>query len=287
MILDSRLFRSLSYATQRRVIAPSARENCSKFLTRLRPTHANMVHSGLSQNGFEPMGSMLTAAQIRAIREHLGNGPLFEPYHREYGHFDLNTVPQGAHLGQYMRDAVLGSPDLLALANHPAVIAKAAAIIGCKPTLTDLLSWWSFPGPQTPVDSQLWHRDRADWRMVKLFVYLTDVDSSSGPHVYMKNTVDKRDLIEIRRFTESEVKSHFADDAITAVGAAGSAFMTNPQGLHRASLPVNAPRLVFEATYSLCGLPEQNYLPYRYRKIKASSLPPGADPWINRFWIDR
>jgi len=250
----------------------------------MRPRSSSVGRSELTAPGMVQLGTLLTEAQIGEIRQHLGDGPLFEPYQRELGDFRLSSVPASAHLGQYQRSSVIRAPHLLSLANSPQVLEYATGLIGCKPTLSDMLVWWSFPGQQQEVDSQLWHRDRADWRMAKLFVYLTDVNDRSGPHVYAKDTVFVEELTDLRRFSAAEVNALRAE-IIEVTGISGSAVMTNPQGLHRASLPLDAPRLLFEATYSLCGLPESNYLPHGYERLRADELPEGLDPWINRFWF--
>jgi len=254
------------------------------MLCRTRPKSSYVGRSDLISPGVVQLGTVLTEAEIIEIKRYLGDGPLFEPYQRNLGDFRLNAVPVGAHLGQYHRSRIIRAPHLLRLANSPLVLEYAIGLIGCKPTLADMLVWWSFPGQKQEVDSQLWHRDRADWRMAKLFVYLTDVNERSGPHVYAKETAFVEQLTEMRRFSAAEVNA-LRTEIIEVTGASGSAVMTNPQGLHRASLPHDAPRLVFEATYSLCGLPESNYLPYGYERLQFDEVSEGLDSWINRFWI--
>lgn len=284
MSLDNSVIRNLSYLLQRRVMDPRSREGVSRILALMRPRGTSDASFELISPGMVELGTVLTADQISDVRQHLGGGPLFEPYRRDLGDFRLGSVPVGAHLGQYQRSCVIRAPHLLRLANSPQVLEYATGLIGCKPTLSDMLVWWSFPGPQKAVDSQLWHRDRADWRMAKLFVYLTDVNERSGPHVYAKETAFVDRLTELRRFSASEV-NELHPKIIEIMGSAGSAVMTNPQGLHRASLPIENPRLLFEATYSLCGLPANNYLPHGYEPLQSDQLPDGLDPWINRFWM--
>ncbi len=41
---------------------------------------------------------------------------------------------------------------------------------------------------EAPRQSQRWHRDPEDRKMCKVFVYLTDVDESSGPFIYVKRS---------------------------------------------------------------------------------------------------
>ena len=62
------------------------------------------------------------------------------------------------------------------------------AYLGTLPTLSSITAWWSFSTGVEPVGSQLYHHARADFRSVNLFVYLTNVGSNNGPHVYVKHT---------------------------------------------------------------------------------------------------
>ena len=279
-MLDTAFVRSVSYLMQRKVLSARSRKAVAGVIARVRPKMP-VKESPLSTTGFLELGQALSSAEISEIKALLGPGPLFEPYKRDLSEFVLGAIPEGAHLGQYRRSHVVRVPHLLKLANRPDVLSHAAAVIGGKPTLSDMLVWWSFPGQQEPTDAQLWHRDRADWKMVKLFVYLTDVDEESGPHIYAKNSALGGHLVDLRRFKEAEVREHYKD-VVVATGFAGHAIMTNPQGLHRGSLPTKLPRLVFEATYSLMGLPNANYLPHG---IEPAILPNiSFDPWINRYF---
>ena len=44
------------------------------------------------------------------------------------------------------------------------------------------------PPDSSPVRSQNWHRDPEDRKMCKMFLYLTDVDESSGPFTYIRSS---------------------------------------------------------------------------------------------------
>jgi hypothetical protein len=48
--------------------------------------------------------------------------------------------------------------------------------------------WHTIPYNGEARASQLWHRDREDMQILKIFVYFTDVDSESGPFTYAPGT---------------------------------------------------------------------------------------------------
>lgn len=275
-MLDTAIARNASYLIQRKIIHPQRRDALARMLGSIRPHYATL-DSTLTTEGLVSLGNVLTAEQITDIRAALRDKPLHDPYKKALPDFTIDDLPVGVHLGQYTRSDAIRAPHLLELANRPDILARAAAVIGAKPTIHDFLVWWSFPGPEKPADSQFWHRDCADWKMVKLFVYLTDVDSDSGPHIYAPGSVHSDKLVAVRRYADEEVEPIFQPAKI--LGPAGSAIMTNPRGLHRATLPRAKRRLVFEASYGLMGLPNVTY--GSIEKIRR----PDLDPWVNRFFV--
>jgi hypothetical protein len=250
----------------------------------IRPKASETRESELSRSGYLHLGQVLTKEQIAETAASLGNGPLHDPYKKGSPSFMLDNVPPGIHLGHFPQTSLLRAPHLLQLANRPDILALAAGMIGGKPTIHNLLTWWSFPVPGSPVDSQLWHRDCADWKMAKLFVYLTDVDDTAGPHVYAPDTVHRDELQALRRYSDAEVAAVFPK-TVKITGSAGDAFMEDARGLHRATLPTGKRRWVFEASYGLMGLTPRTYDKFEKVKIKRSELN-GMDPWINRLFVE-
>jgi hypothetical protein len=70
------------------------------------------------------------------------------------------------------------------------VLAVANAYLGVTSRLKYLDVWHNFPVAESdpPIDSELWHRDNEDRNLVKLFVYLSDVDDTAGPLTYIRGS---------------------------------------------------------------------------------------------------
>src|SRR3989442_12227115 len=77
----------------------------------------------------------------------------------------------------------------------------AASHLGCTPTLSTLQAWWDFAehrtnevagsgGALNAYAPQRYHRDLNDFRMFWVYVYLTDVDETCGPHEVLKGSGD-------------------------------------------------------------------------------------------------
>jgi hypothetical protein len=177
----------------------------------------------------------------------------------------------------------LRAPYLLALANHPRILAVAAQFLGCKPTIGYLAAWWSYHTGIGPQQAEQFHRDVDDWKFVKLFVYLTDVGETCGPHVYVLGSSTRSELTEIRRFSEEEVRMAFGEDGIlTMTGKAGVGFLEDTFGIHKGKPVAQGARLIFQAVYALSRLPYGPKAPVLPRSAVTTT---GIDAWINRVYI--
>ena len=64
-------------------------------------------------------------------------------------------------------------------ASQDTILRMAAEYLGVAPYLSDISVQYSFQTGHAPTHSQLWHRDYADMRIFKIFVYCTDVDGEN------------------------------------------------------------------------------------------------------------
>jgi len=99
------------------------------------------------------------------------------------------------------------------------------------------------------VKTTQWHRDRDGYKVLKFFIYLTDVDDDSGPHEY----AIKSHLIKPFRFTpqirykDFEVKNYF--DVVKINGKAGTCFVADTTGLHKGTAPIKNGRSIIVFNY--------------------------------------
>ena len=118
-----------------------------------------------------------------------------------------------------------------------------------------------------------------------MFVYLTDVNKDTGPHVYIPKSHHHRGLAfrGQRRYSDQEVCAVYGEQAEKRfTGPAGTAILENTYGLHK-GLPVRRrSRLMFQVTYSLFPL---MYAPAK-PEAAASELSVKYDPHVNRVHVD-
>ena len=182
---------------------------------------------------------------------------------------------------RYETAHLLRSPDIVAIANHPELLAAAAAYLGCKPTISSLSVWWSLPADGSAQEAENYHRDVDEWRFVKLFVYLSDVDEDAGPHCFVRGSHRHPGFLRIRRIPDPEVEAAFRpEDQLKIQGRTGDAFLEDTFGLHKGQPPRQRRRLLLQVQYSINPIAV-----YKYAPIRLASPLATADPYVNRLYV--
>ncbi|MDB5964479.1 MAG: uncharacterized protein JWQ72_979 [Polaromonas sp.] len=234
----------------------------------------------LEKTGFAALPEKsLGTESIASIRQQLARCPLRDYYgsSREYS---LSDIPADVVKVRHDSRDVLACRGLMDLANDPDILAAVSRRLGARPTLSSAEAWWTFGENNAHAHrafDDIYHRDADDLRFVKMFVYLTDTSLDSGAHRFVLGS--HLDDLFIRRgaIADSDVESAYpAGRMLTVTGAAGTAFLEETWGIHRALLATQGRRLMFSAIYALGArmpfAPPKPLLP----------LPPGYDPYVNR-----
>jgi hypothetical protein len=121
-------------------------------------------------------------------------------------------------------------------------------------------NWFTPPYPEAEkrVASQRWHRDPEDEHVVKLFVYLSDVDEDAGPFEYIRSSTAGGLYGELWRWGKGddwyppadELEAAVADeDRLVLNGPAGTIVLCDTGGFHRGGFARARPRILSVATY--------------------------------------
>ncbi|MBI3515851.1 MAG: hypothetical protein HY060_17600 [Proteobacteria bacterium] len=288
--------RAPAFYGQRLVLDPARRRAAARWLARWRPRSARLAPSApadaaaaaLERDGFHVLAAPLRASQLDDIVAHLARFMCRDPYRPELGAFDPTAAaPPATHVAFYPPEAVVSAPHVVALANDPFILATVERVFGCKPTIGYLAAWWSFQGHAEGEQAELFHRDVDDWRFLKLFVYLTDVDDAAGPHVYVPGSQAVPKLLRIGRYSDAAVTGAFGAEAMHRFeGARGTAFLEDTFGLHRGLPPRSRNRLILQVVYSLGELPYGPRRPYDARQLGPDALAQCVrDPYVNRVYL--
>jgi hypothetical protein len=289
--------RWLPFYLQRRVMSSASRKALTRLAVRLRPRVpatqpssdsvlqrvADLRHAGISH-----LGNLLSAAQTQELRDYFSSKLVSDPYRPRHGTFlpHSNDRHPESHIAHHDEREIVRAPYLFALANHPVVLEVVARHLGCRPTLGYLAAWWSYHTAVGAQQAEHFHRDVDDWKFVKLFVYLSDVNVNNGPHVYVTHSAASPQLRQIRRFPDSEVIEAFGQEKVLKLtGRAGEGFLEDTFGIHKGQPVLQGRRLIFQAVYSMFALPYGPKQPVTTCAEMASLHSIQIDPWINRLYV--
>ena len=121
--------------------------------------------------------------------------------------------------------------------------------------------WYSVPQPAGAerISSQRWHRDYNDKHLLKVFLYLVDVDDAMGPFQYVPGSQPGGPYADAWPWeplgknypTEEELEALIPSSSIRAFTAPkGTLIFCNTAGFHRGGFSTTSPRVLATATYS-------------------------------------
>lgn len=283
---------------QRQVIAPVARDRLGAFVaSKFRPqgVRATVLEPELKHRivemqdaGISHFGQLLSADQASELRSYFLLKKVKDPYRPDGAPFlpDSTERHPDSHIAHHSSQDILQAPYLLSIANRPDILAIVGGLLGCKPTLGYLATWWSYHTAKGAQQAEHFHRDVDDWRFVKLFIYLTDVGPENGPHIYVSHSSRSPRLRQIRRFADEEVLASFgANQVLELMGRAGEGFLEDTFGIHKGQPVAAGNRLIFQAVYSMFPLPYGPRTPVMATNDVKLNDGTSPDAWINRLYL--
>ena len=141
------------------------------------------------------------------------------------------------------------------------IVAIANAYFGMYTHLRFVNVWHTFATDAPARDSQLWHRDRDDRLILKLFVYLSDVDDHAGPFTYATGTHAKGPTRGEppsraerpggpKRTADAEMAQVVPPEQwVRATGPAGTIVFADTRGYHCGGLARKSDRLMYHAMF--------------------------------------
>jgi len=204
----------------------------------------------LKSNGYIMLEDILTTQEIESLITKLTTLDCVDRARNDLGTFKISNAPEPTHVADI--NNVVDIPEAIKFANNAKVIALVAEYLGATPIIDNIKAWWSLPGFDEAENEQFYHRDNDSIKFIKLFMYLSDVDEESGPHVFIRKSQNSKLFEKRGRFTDEEVESTFpSNDRIEYLGNKGTAFLEDTYGLHKGALPTNKKRLLIQVRYSL------------------------------------
>jgi hypothetical protein len=135
----------------------------------------------------------------------------------------------------------------------------AACYLQSNPILSSIDTWWSpaMGGEPDSEAAQLFHFDMHGAKWLKFFIYLTDVDSETGPHCLVQNSHDslnfkghgllKRGYVRISDLDME--KAYGKENIIEVCGKRGTVIAVDTRCFHKGKPPLKNYRLLFQLVY--------------------------------------
>lgn len=143
----------------------------------------------------------------------------------------------------------------LQLAIQPSLLRIVNGYLGLRSYLRAINVWMNLPVIDPPKESQLWHRDGDDVRILKVFIYLTDVDMSAGPFWFIPGThegVGRQTQLsmEAGRVSDYEMEKRIPTSKWKAhTGMARTVILADTTGFHKGGKCEVKPRLLLTYEY--------------------------------------
>jgi hypothetical protein len=210
----------------------------------------------LSQTGVLDLPDAFTGQELEGLRTYLGDRPAYDI--------------AGCISSLRVRD-LLHRPEIMRGALQYRELARDH--LGCEPVLAAIAAFWTSPAGE-PSSLNSWHRDRDDFRALKVFIYITDVDEHSGAHQFIEGSHNPglADIFYTGNCRQVKgLDEYFKGRIDTIVGPAGKTWAENTYGLHRGLRPTTRARCVLEYVYTQNAYPRHRE---RFDGFKLDHCPP-------------
>lgn len=164
----------------------------------------------------------------------------------------LSRAP--SHAGKHTLMAtdrqLLAHPELLRWGLSERILKIVECYLGL-PVGYGGLSFYYSVADGRDVGPRIWHRDKEDWRMIKVAVYLNDVDESGGPYQCVNAVANnwlKANLAPYQGLTNVQMEATLAatdiqDWPISCIGKTGTVIFTDTaRCYHRGKPPIDTDR---------------------------------------------
>jgi hypothetical protein len=134
------------------------------------------------------------------------------------------------------------------------ILRPVAAYLGGAPYLESVELIYSKPVDDNILlyKTQLWHRDVIDNRIIKLFIYMTEVTEENGPLSFLPRRLSRNVPWYVEHYLSDEVISKYVllSEQIIVTGGPGTAVMVDTRNLFHCGSRCEKPRLTFVAHYN-------------------------------------
>jgi len=224
------------------------------------PTEVDTAVAGIKRDGFYVFQHTAPAELVDAILNHAEKVPSMargastppEVYPRsqpQVGRYDIDE------------DHALECAEIQDFATDPVMALISQKYLGQPVLMDEVAFWWTttMKAEDADLNAQLFHQDRDRMSFLKFFMYLTDVTTDTGTHVYIKGShksIPWSLRADGRQREEDVAAAGLTANVTELTGGAGTIMAVDTIGLHKGKTPLTSDRLALENEFatSLFGM---------------------------------
>ena len=212
-------------------------------------------------------GLQLPESILTAIQQYADSSAVFAYRNENHGFHPGERVKAESALGKEILLAQYynsedGCEAIRTVAADPLLNWVALKYLGSMPKFLGVNLWWTYPVRPSREDqlkhAHFFHRDIDDFKFLKFFFYLTEVESGDGAHWLVSGSHRKppyirvKDRFLLRRFEDAEIRQFYDPEAVVEIiGAPGLGFAEDTLCVHKAASPTRRPRLILQLQFAL------------------------------------
>jgi len=165
---------------------------------------------------------------------------------------DINIKKRDANMA-FINQPILNIPELYKFVFDERLIQVATSYYGCIPALSSVAVRRSYITDSPPVTNQFFHRDYNGLvKIVKVIIYLNDVDESGGPFTYVSKSAGKMfdNWWRYHYLDDSIIQKYYdPEDILPLTANFGDVLFAGTRGWHKGAKPKNKERYAIHACF--------------------------------------
>ena len=209
----------------------------------------------MNANGYYIFKSKVDNPILNTLSNELNAMPLISVKNGK--NYDINKIdilPEGKSSRQ--KKDLLKSKSVLSFVFCKEFIYLAQTYLGSKPICNNFASWITKPSldeTMLNLGAQKFHFDMDKIKFIKFFIYLTDVDTKNGPHIYISSSHKKlpNSIKSDGRYDDKMISELYTKEEIVEIkGQRGTLIAVDTRGLHKGKPLEKNFRDIFQVEYS-------------------------------------
>lgn len=238
----------------------------SGVLGQLEPQQIADIVATIQNQGFYVFEEVVPADICQQIEQHALSTPAMveNDSQADYQNKKVLFDPENPISKTYKipEEAMIQHPMVQDLMADESIRAIVKAYVKRDPVLASVNSWFSpvyQPNQDGGASAQNYHFDMSRCRWLNVFLYLSDVDASQGPHCFIKhshqpNSKQSHKLLKrgyVRIPDQDIYQAYGKDKEVQFIGKKGTIIIEDTIGFHKGKTPQKGYRSIFELVFAV------------------------------------